>query len=315
MMNSRILAFAGHKQAGKTACSNFIHGYQLRAHGIINTFNITTDGKLIIDTVLTNPDGGEERAHASLDVSRNDEEFASWAMYNMWPYVKNYSFASPLKEIAVTLFGLKPEQVYGTDIQKNTKTWFKWEDMPGVITDKAATKHKHIQAAIEEGRIQYHKPGKMTAREFLQFFGTDLCRTIFPDIWQERLINSVAAEGPLVAIVDDCRFPNEVEAIQAAGGKVIRLTRSPHKDGHASETAIDRCENFDATIDNAKLSIHETNVQIINLLGEWGWLGESVKPPELKPRTPEPEQPKQPLQSSDEPELVGGIHTIKEESE
>ena len=314
-MNSRILAFAGHKQAGKTACSNFIHGYQLRAHGIINTFNITTDGKLVVDTVITNPEGEEERANAALDVSRNDEEFAAWAMYNMWPYVKNYSFAGPLKEIATTLFGLKPEQVYGTEIQKNTKTWFNWEDMPGVVTEKAVATKSGVKELIAGGQLKHHKSGRMTAREFLQFFGTDVCRNIFQDIWQERLINSIASEGPLVAIIDDCRFPNEVEGIQNAGGKVVHLTRSPHKDGHASETAIDGCKNFDAVIDNAKLSIHETNVEIIRLLGEWGWLGESVKPPELNPKPPEPEQSTHPLQSSDEPELVGGIHTIKKESE
>ena len=46
-METKILAFAGHKQAGKSTCANFLHGYQLRANGIINGFDILVDGGYI----------------------------------------------------------------------------------------------------------------------------------------------------------------------------------------------------------------------------------------------------------------------------
>ena len=142
----------------------------------------------------------------------------------------------------------------------------------------------------------------MSAREFLQFFGTDICRFAYEDIWQSRLVKDIFIEQPLLAIVDDCRFPNEVEAISKAGGKVIKLTRSPHDDKHTSECSLSSYKNFDAIIDNANLSIHDTNIEIINLLSEWGWLGTEIAP------APEPEE------KAPEPELVGGIHKFKEDN-
>jgi hypothetical protein len=108
-------------------------------------------------------------------------------------------------------------------------------------------------------------------------------------------------ELPLLAVIDDCRFPDEIEAIQDAGGKVIYLTRSNFTDGHASESALDNFSGFDALIDNADLSIHETNIKIIECLDHWGWLGKDIQP---EPVTPV---------NLTQPELVGGIHKIKEE--
>ena len=78
-----------------------------------------------------------------------------------------------------------------------------------------------------------------------------------------------------MALVGDCRFPDEVEAVQQAGGKVIRLTRSLHEDSHVSETALDTHEGFDAVIDNQDMTIEEQSKALLNTLGEWGWL-ESV---------------------------------------
>ena len=88
-MKSRILAFAGSKQSGKSTCANFLHGYQLRAQGIIDNFAITEDGQLIIDTDTINADGKEEKGKGVLEVNRSDLEFAEWAVYSMWPYIKN----------------------------------------------------------------------------------------------------------------------------------------------------------------------------------------------------------------------------------
>ena len=159
-------------------------------------------------------------------------------------------------------------------------------------------KQKEIQPLIQSGVLKYHKPGKMSVREFLQFFGTDICRQIYEDVWQTRLLKDISMEQPLIAIVDDCRFPNEVQAIQESDGKVIHLTRSKYGDSHASESALASCEDFDAVIDNQNMSIHEQNVEIIRLLTEWGWISTKV--------TPSPPEPQ-------EAELVGGIHKFKQD--
>tara|TARA_R110000824_G_scaffold9932_14_gene44165 strand:+ start:5019 stop:5873 length:855 start_codon:yes stop_codon:yes gene_type:complete len=281
-MKSRILAFSGSKQAGKTTCSNFLHGYQLKCYSVIENFYVLEDGQLVVSTDVVNKDGQTEKANATLDTSRTDLDFAEWAIYSMWPFVKNYSFAAPLKEICIGLFGLTDEQCNGTDSQKNTLTNIKWGDIPGMTVAKSK------------------KNKKMTAREFLQYFGTETCRKIKEDVWADRCIEDIESEEPLLAIIDDCRFPNEADAIQKAGGKVIRLTRSPHADKHSSESALDKWDNFDAVIDNSKLDINESCSELIEILDGWGWLSKSVTPAE---KTTEEQAAK--------PELVGGIHTIK----
>ena len=219
----------------------------------------------------------------------------------MWPYVKSYSFADPLKNIATELFDIKEENIRGTDIQKNAKIPITWESMPGVITCAKTAKLAPVKKLIEEGSLIYHKKGKMTGREFLQFFGSEVCRKIYEEIWVSRLIKDVESEGSLLAVIDDCRYPNEAEAIQNAGGKVIRLTRSNYKDSHKSENAFDEDYEFDAVIDNQDMSIQETHTEIIKAIEDWGWLG--------APITSDTENVDE---SKEEPVLVGGIHQFRE---
>lgn len=291
---TRILAFAGTKQAGKTTAANFIHGYQLRANSIVKNFHILENGKLVVDTVVRDQNGNEsDSSGVILDIHREDAEFAEWASYNMWPYVKTYSFASVLKEMSIALFDLKRDGVFGNNTQKNSATNYRWEDMPGVVTDENALKSTVIQRLLKTGNLVYHEPGRITHREFLQWFGTKVCRKIHDNIWLDNALQRIASEEPLIAVIDDCRFCNEAKAIQTIGGKVIHLTRNPFEDDDISENEIKGYENFDYVIDNSNMSIHEQNIEIIKALESWGWLGE-----ELAPNPPEAEN-------------TTGIHTFK----
>ena len=168
--------------------------------------------------------------------------------------------------------------------------------MPGVVTDKRFINENNAKL-FEDGNLLYHKPGNMSYREILQFFGTNICRKMYEDIWHRKLINDISIEQPLIAVVDDCRFVNEVESIKSAGGKVIHLTRQPYKDVHKSENDLFGYENFDCIIDNDNLSIHETNIKILEALDGWGWLGKEIAPPKKEPKK----------------ETVGGIHKIKKD--
>jgi hypothetical protein len=88
-------------------------------------------------------------------------------------------------------------------------------------------------------------------------------------------MKDIELEEPLLAIIDDCRFSNEIAAIQAAGGKVIGLTRKPYKDSHASEQVIENnADVFDAIIDNQNMTIQEMCSTVIDKIEEWGWLSE-----------------------------------------
>jgi hypothetical protein len=160
---------------------------------------------------------------------------------------KIYNFADPLKkDICINILGLTTEQCYGTDEQKNELVNCYWNN------------------------------AQLTAREVMQMIGTDMFRAMQKNVWSDATIRKIQTEQPPLAIIADCRFPNEVEAVKNAGGIVIKLTRNPHNSNHASETALDET-NFDNTIfdmvlDNINISITEQNTILLKFLQSKGIL-------------------------------------------
>lgn len=252
---AKILAFSGKKQAGKNTMCNFVHGYFLKSFGIIDGFEITEDGELVIDTIVRDENGMEKPGKGIIDITRGDIDFAMWAMDNVWPFVKHYAFATPLKEILVGLFDIPKEVIYGNDEQKNIITQYKWENMPTKIKGKS---------------------GYMSGRELLQYFGTDICRKIHSDIWTNKTLTDIKNEDSLFAVISDARFENEVRAVQTAGGKVIRLTKGENSDSHESETSLDEFNEYDAVIDNENMTIQESCIKLLEILDSWGWLAKEI---------------------------------------
>ena len=65
----------------------------------------------------------------------------------------------------------------------------------------------------------------LTPRFILQQWGTEVCRKNFhDDIWIASLENKLRNSKDDV-VISDCRFPNEIKAIKAAGGLVVRVVR------------------------------------------------------------------------------------------
>ena len=253
----RILGISGKKQSGKNTTANYIHGKVLASMGMISNFYIDEAGELVIET--TNQAG--ETGYGAFDITRKDEEFTSYAERDLWPYIKMYSFADGLKSLCVEFFGLKPEHVYGTDEQKNQiQEHLLWENMP-----RFQNMSLMVKMPIDARKSWGWREGQMTAREFMQFLGTDVMRKMYEPVHVDHAINRILSEQSNLAIVPDVRFPNEVKAIQDAGGKVIRLTRNILKDNHASECGLDPenfdWDNFDAVIENDG-SIQETLVSV-----------------------------------------------------
>lgn len=85
------------------------------------------------------------------------------------------------------------------------------------------------------------KPGHI--RQLLQNFGTELRRGEDPNYWIEKWNNKVYPGENIV--VDDVRFLNEAEMVKENFGKIIRIVRlgQESKDGHASETEMDKIEH------------------------------------------------------------------------
>lgn len=258
----RILAFSGKKQSGKDSACNFVHGYVLRAAGLYDRFTLDSKtGKLLVPGLVE--DNGEVREEFGiLDLDRRDEIFETVASVKIWPYVKAYSFADELKDIAIRVFGLKFEHCYGTDEQKNQPCDIKWANIAKLLPPAK------VGALKKENKLDTF----MTGREFLQVFGTDICREIYGDCWINACFARIEDEGSPIAIIRDVRFPNEADGCKKRGAKLIRFSRNLYHDTHISETALDGYTDYDALIKNDNMTLQEkTDILYRTLLG-WGYI-------------------------------------------
>lgn len=77
-------------------------------------------------------------------------------------------------------------------------------------------------------------------RRVWQDLGVAMREHVDPDVWLNATMRKVLAEDRPV-VLTDVRFPNEADAIEAAGGLLVRVVRAsaPTDDAHVSETALD----------------------------------------------------------------------------
>lgn len=100
-------------------------------------------------------------------------------------------------------------------------------------------------------------------RRFYQQFGTDAARCVDPDVWVRLMrdrIESYLASQPQSeyrVVIDDLRFPNEVEMVQEYDGGVIRISLHQSwirrlkewlRPKHLSETALRGFKSYDLEI-------------------------------------------------------------------
>lgn len=194
---TKILAFSGRKQSGKTTASQYIES-------------------------LINNQG--------LDIS-----------------YRVYNFADPLKEdICINILGLTYEQCYGSDEDKNTLTKLEWQGE------------------------------KLTARRAMEVIGTDIFRQLYSPVWVEATTNKIKRDNLDLAIIPDCRFPNEVDIILENNGYVIRLDLDPFNSQSNSEAALDKDKypwsRFSYVIANSGMTIQQKNEAILKFLADKGIL-------------------------------------------
>ena len=103
----------------------------------------------------------------------------------------------------------------------------------------------------------------LTPRWVLQYIGTDVFRNNFhSDIWVASLEKKLYDNKDKDIVISDCRFPNEVKAIQKAGGKVAWVKRGDLPEW--IDIGIDACNGHKIAINEMKhLGIHPS---------EWSWL-------------------------------------------
>jgi hypothetical protein len=120
---------------------------------------------------------------------------------------KRESFANTLKDAVAAVFGWDRELLEG-----RTKTAREWREQ------------------IDPWWSQRLNIPDLTPRFVLQQWGTEICRRGFhDDIWIASLENKLNKTKDSV-VISDCRFPNEINSIRRAGGRVIRIVRGPDPD-------------------------------------------------------------------------------------
>ena len=160
------------------------------------------------------------------------------------------SFAGPLKETLKRIFDFTDEQVYGKHKEiPDTRyrftgkcvlcgTKMNWNASSGAgvcPNDGWAYEHEHV-----------------TPRLAMQTLGTEWGRRLYDNIWVDACMNDVRSRGQDNVVITDVRFRNEVQAVQDAGGLVIRLRRGELSSDHASEAELAGMEDkeFDLVVDN-----------------------------------------------------------------
>lgn len=131
--------------------------------------------------------------------------------------VKNASFADKLKDISFQLFawaGLKRGIYYETHYAEKEKI------LPLI---------------------------GMTPREIWIGVGNKL-REVSPSVWVDYVLKGIKAD---IVIISDLRFQNEVSAVKAVGGIVIRIDRDGLPQGtDLAEVDLDNFVGWDCTIPN-----------------------------------------------------------------
>lgn len=237
-----IIGLSGRKQSGKSTAGNFIYSMYIAQLNISEKVYLGEYGEIIVSDILGDKNySGIFYTSQKEDKQRDINLNKAFSILNK--YIKIYNFADILKQnICMNILGLSYDQCYGSDEKKNELTNLS-------INDKF-----------------------VSSREIMQYIGTDIFRKIKSDVWVESTIRQIQKDNPEIAIITDCRFPNEVDAIKNAGGKVIRLNRDPFHSDHLSECVLDESNydwsNFDYVINNKDYTLFEQTEKLKMVIEE-----------------------------------------------
>ncbi len=190
------------------------------------------------------------------------------------------AFADPLKRICKDVFAFTDEQLWGPSEKRNAVDE-RFKNIPhawGPIISGMSTCQRcgcwSSEIYVKDGQhvikgSQEHTDCVLTTRYALQRLGTEWGRDCYPDVWVDYALRTATRllsddrdnvdmvnyysqksgllfvgglQKPKGVVISDVRFKNEVRAINAAGGEVIRLKRPTTLEGaaskHLSETEV-----------------------------------------------------------------------------
>lgn len=247
-----IIGISGKKGHGKDTVAKIIQGFDIWKRNLALQTEYPLSNVFVRDYVLN---------RVSIYVS-------SWEVKK---------FASKLKEIVSILTGFTVQELEKEEI-KNANLFLSYKLInKGINTVEVFSSMEDLVERLNHLRSVYlevysekeldalfeQETVYITPRLLLQTIGTDIVRTINPDIWVNKLMNDYISYADTISgtseikklypnwCITDVRFPNEVKAIKEKEGITIRINReTDYVSNHSSEIALDNYENFDYTIDN-----------------------------------------------------------------
>ena len=109
----------------------------------------------------------------------------------------------------------------------------------------------------------------LTPRWILQYWGTEVCRRAFhDDIWIAALENKLRSSNDDI-VISDCRFPNEIKSIKAAGGIVVRVVRGVEPDWYDAAVSANRGPNGNVSWALSRAKLERLKVHA----SESSWVG------------------------------------------
>ena len=149
------------------------------------------------------------------------------------------SFAGALKDAVASVFG--------------------WD---GQLLEGATSEAREWREQIDTWWAERLNMPELTPRWVLQYWGTEVCRQGFhDDIWIASLEHRLLQQDTDI-VISDVRFPNEVEVIKKAGGKVWWVQRGSLPDWYPQGMLASNGYT------DAVKQLEEQNVHI----SEWAWL-------------------------------------------
>lgn len=149
------------------------------------------------------------------------------------------SFAGALKDAVASVFG--------------------WDRQ---LLEGATSEAREWREQIDTWWAERLNMPELTPRWVLQYWGTEVCRQGFhDDIWIASLEHRLLQQDTDI-VISDVRFPNEVEVIKKAGGKVWWVQRGSLPDWYPQGMLASNGYT------DAVKQLEEQNVHI----SEWAWL-------------------------------------------
>lgn len=105
-------------------------------------------------------------------------------------------------------------------------------------------------------------PGGKSFRDFMIAMGQSL-RSVWPDIWVERLRGEIRSHRDELVVVDDLRMPNEYNMLREEGAKIVRIEVPGRPIVVSSTEGLLEWAEFDATVTNSMENLHLFEADLI----------------------------------------------------